>query len=84
MFRRKPAPILSDADRYDFIFLSIDCVQYRRRREQRNFMLAAASAKKNAHSKFCHKESVWAEGGCRVNRRMGTGRVDGRKRAIRG
>ena len=60
VFRSEPAALLGDADWNNFVFRFIDCVENRRRREQRHFVLAAASAKKNAHSQFCHKELVWA------------------------
>ena len=52
--RRHPAAIFGNADRNNFIFRFIDCLQDRCRREQRNFMFAAASAEKNSYPQFFH------------------------------
>ena len=59
VLRHEPAPVFRDSDGNHFVFCFIDCLQNRRRRKQRHFMLAAASAKKNANPKFCHALSVW-------------------------
>ena len=41
---RDPSPFFGDADRNDFEFLLVDCLENRGRREQRDFVLAAAAA----------------------------------------
>ena len=46
---RQPAALLGDADGRYVELLAIDRPQNRCRRQQRNLMLAAAPAKKNAH-----------------------------------
>ena len=50
--RRQPAAILGDADGHHVEFSAIDRLQDRSRREQRDFVLAAAPAKKNAYAEF--------------------------------
>ena len=68
---RQPAAIFRDADRHHFIFIWIDRFENRSRREQRNFVLAAASAKKNAHPQFFHYEfSVDANSDSRQGTRL--------------
>ena len=59
VFRREPAAVFRDADGDHFIFRFINCIHNGRRRQQRHFMLAAASAKEDANPKLCHTISVW-------------------------
>src|SRR6202034_749693 len=57
----EPAAGFADADR-DYVKLpSIDCLENRSRRKQRDFMLAAAAAKENAYAQFFRHASliVW-------------------------
>src|ERR1039457_6788094 len=54
MFCGEPAAVFRYADGNHFVFLLIDCIQNGRCRQQRHFMLAAASAKKDANPKLCH------------------------------
>src|SRR5260370_33446552 len=54
MRRRYPAPFLGDADGHDFIFFRINGFKNRSGREQRDFMLAAATAKQDTHSELLH------------------------------
>jgi hypothetical protein len=70
----EPAAILGDADRHDFILLSIDCVENGRGREQRDFVFAAAPAEKNSNSKLFHDDLVCTGRQLRVNRWDGSGR----------
>jgi hypothetical protein len=55
----EPAAVLGDADGYDFILISIDCIENGRGREQRDFMFAAAPAEKNSNPKLFHDDLVW-------------------------
>jgi hypothetical protein len=77
MFGRKPSPFFGDADGNDFIFSLIDCVKDGRSRQQRDFVLAAASAKEDADADFfyCHANSSLALGGFSVNAGAGYGRT---------
>ena len=59
----EPAAFLGDADRHDFVFAFIDGVDHGRGREQRDFVLTAASAEQNSHAQFFHDDSVWTCGG---------------------
>ena len=47
--RGDPSALFGDADRHDFVFCFIDRIHDRRSREQRNFVLATATAKQNSH-----------------------------------
>ena len=42
------------ADGHDFVFFFVDRIQHRRRREQRNLVLAATPAKKDPYPEFFH------------------------------
>ena len=44
MLGSEPAAFFGDADGHHFIFVFIDCVEYRCGRKQRNFVLSAAAA----------------------------------------
>src|SRR6266478_3065619 len=59
VLRREPPAVFRDADGHNFVFRLIDCIHDGRRRQQRHFMLAAASAKEDANPKLCHDISVW-------------------------
>ena len=63
----EPAAIFGDADGYDFILIFIDGIENRCGGEQRDFVFAAAAAKKNPHSKLFHDPSVWTGTSLRVN-----------------
>jgi len=52
----QPTTFLGDADRHHIIFIFINGVEDRRRRQQGNFMLAATSAEKYSHPEFLHHE----------------------------
>ncbi len=52
---RYPAAFLGDADGHHFVFALVDCVQDRGRRQQGDFMLAAAPAKQDAYPEFLHE-----------------------------
>src|SRR5205807_950815 len=52
--RRQPAAFLGDTNRHNFIFVFIDSVENRGGGEQRDFVLAAASAKENTDANFFH------------------------------
>jgi hypothetical protein len=75
VFGREPAAIFGDADGNDLVFRLIDCVKDGRGRKQRNFVLAAASAKENADSNlfYCHANSSLALGVFSVNPMAGYG-----------
>src|SRR5258708_18323963 len=67
--RGHPLALFGDADRNDLIFILINGLENRRGREQRNFVLAAASAEKDAYTEFLHRLSAWTRGWIFVNRR---------------
>src|ERR1035441_10928549 len=52
--RSAPSPFLGDTDGHNVVFLLIDGVQDRGRRQQRDFMLAAAPAKQDTYPEFRH------------------------------
>ena len=54
MIGGQPAAVFGDADGHHFIFVFINGLQHRCRREQRNFVLAAAAAKQDSHAAFLH------------------------------
>src|SRR5581483_7790736 len=72
MLGGKPAAVLGDADGYDFKLVLIDGVEDGCGREQRHFMLAAASPEQNADAKLFHHVSVWTGGTRVVNFRSGS------------
>ena len=55
----KPVSGLVDSNGHHVELLAIDCLQYRGRREQRDFMFAAPPAKQNPYAQFfCHSVSI--------------------------
>ena len=54
VFGGQPAAFLGDADGHNFIFFFINGVENRRRRKQRDFILAAAPTEKDANPKLFH------------------------------
>ena len=54
MLGGQPAAVFGDADGHHLVLL-FDCVQDRGGREQRDFVLAAASAEQNADPKLFHE-----------------------------
>src|ERR1700733_2471206 len=58
---RHPAALLGNANGDDFVFFRVDGLENRSSREQRDLMLAAAAAKKNAYAKFGHKNLLYVE-----------------------
>ena len=58
MFGGKPAAFLGNADGHDFIFVFVDGVNNGGGGEQRDFVLSAAPAKKDADAKLLHDYSV--------------------------
>ena len=49
-----PAAFLGDADGNYVVLFLVDGIQHRRRRQQRDFMLAAASAEQDTYAEFLH------------------------------
>src|ERR1700723_1042949 len=53
--RAEPAAFFCDADGHHVEFLAIDCLENRSGREQRDFVLTAATTEQNANAQFfCH------------------------------
>ena len=56
-----PAAFLGDADGNDFVLVLVDCVQHRGRRQQRDFVLAAAPAEQDTYPEFLHASILTPE-----------------------
>src|SRR5580704_13863569 len=54
MSRGNPAALFRDADGNYVVFLLVDRIQYRCRRQQRDFMFAAAPAEQDTYADFLH------------------------------
>src|ERR1022692_3139528 len=68
--RSDPSPFLGDTDGHNVVFLLIDGVQDRGRRQQRDFMLAAAPAKQDTYPEFCHASILTPESFVNSNQRQ--------------
>jgi hypothetical protein len=53
----EPSAFFRDPNRHNFKPSFVDCIEYRGRRQQRNFMLAAPSTEKNSDTKFLQDRS---------------------------
>ena len=54
----EPAALLGDADGNDIVLFGVDCFENGCRRQQRDFMLAAASAEEDSNPKTFFHNSV--------------------------
>lgn len=61
----EPATIPGNSNQMDIVLVLVHGLKNRRRRQQRNFMFAAATAKENAYAQFFHESgnetSVYCE-----------------------
>ena len=58
MLGGQPSAFLRDPDGHDFLFVLVNRIENGRSRQQRDFVLAAAPAKKDANPKFLRAFSI--------------------------